>query len=185
MTLFIAALLSVAVSTAAAQVGNSSQIAAAVQYADATWNCLDVKCKEHVKPGDAQPVFGCAPFVSHCLAAGGWVNGKTPEDSVDSFGDVKYKGTDYNLNCCGSKDSNPSCGGSPGLADYLLARGWTKTDKVVAGTACFVVGSDGPFSHAVFGVGDDLVDAHNNAAYHVKFSSTYTADLLLNPPANE
>jgi hypothetical protein len=58
-------------------------------------------------------------------------------------------------------------------------------DKVVAGTACFVVGSDGPFSHAVFGVGDDLVDAHNNAAYHVKFSSTYTADLLLNPPANE
>ncbi len=47
-----------------------------------------------------------------------------------------------------------------------------------------MVGSAGPFSHTVFGVGDDLVDAHNNAAYHAKFSSSYTADLLLDPPAN-
>ena len=53
--------------------GNSSQIEEAVKFADANWNCLDVLCKTRVPTGAGQPVYGCAPFVAHCLAAGGWV----------------------------------------------------------------------------------------------------------------
>ena len=53
--------------------GNSSQVAAAVKFADANWNCLDVLCKTRVPKGSGQPVYGCAPFVAHCLAAAEWV----------------------------------------------------------------------------------------------------------------
>jgi hypothetical protein len=66
----------------------------------------------------------------------------------------------FDARSCGSKDSNPDCGGSPGLSDYLIARGWKKASKVKAGVVTFVVGSDGPFSHVVFGVGDGIIDAH-------------------------
>ncbi len=70
-------------------------------------------CSQKVKQGDWQPVYGCAPFVSHALAAGGFIPGLTGHSSIDAFDDVKHKGVGYNLNCCDSKDANPSCGGSP------------------------------------------------------------------------
>jgi hypothetical protein len=70
-----ALVLAALVATVAAQraVGNSSQVAAAVAFADANWNCLDVDCSKKVPSGSAQPVYGCAPFVAHALAAGDWV----------------------------------------------------------------------------------------------------------------
>ncbi len=108
---------------------------------------------------------------------------RDPKGSVDSYDAYEHKGVTYNLNCCDSKDANPSCGGSPALGDYLLATGWEKTDKVIAGTVAIVVGSDGVYSHVVFGVGDNLVDAHNYAAHKVSFTDNYKPCLLLNPPA--
>lgn len=158
----------------------SPEVEKAVAFANANWNCLDVSCSEKVKQGAWQPVYGCAPFVSHVLAAGGFVP-LSPSDPVDSFSNVDYNGVTYNLNCCDSKDSNPSCGGSPALGDYLKARGWVKASKVKAGTVAIVVGSDGPYSHVVFGVGDNTVDAHNSAQYQVSFSN-YQGNLLLDPP---
>ena len=40
-----------------------------------------------------------------------------------------------------------------------------------AGTVAIVVGSEGPYSHAVFGVGEDLVDAHKYVAQGVRAQS--------------
>jgi hypothetical protein len=42
-------------------------------------------------------VYGCAPFVSHCLAAGGWVP-LNPHAPVDAFSNVKHGGVEYDLN---------------------------------------------------------------------------------------
>jgi lysozyme len=43
------------------------------------------------------------------------------------------------------------------------------------------VGADGPDSHTAVGVGNNLLDAHNNAQFHVA-SNFYTADAIYQPP---
>jgi hypothetical protein len=120
------------------------------QFADANWNCADVGCKTRVADGALQPNYGCAPFVAHALAAGGFIGNLKPHSNA-GFGAYRYKGTTYNLNCCYSKDAAAGCHGSHGLADYLLAYGWTPIKKVHKGTACIVKGSHGDYSHAIIG----------------------------------
>ncbi len=77
--------------------------------------------------------------------------------------------------------------GAPSLADYLIATGWAKTKEVKAGTVCIVDGQDGsqivPYGHAVIGVGHGIVDAHNNAHYHVPITN-YNPNICLDPPSN-
>jgi hypothetical protein len=115
------------------------------------------------------------------LAAGGYVP-LDPHASMDAYSSVDFKGTRYDLNCCYSKDANPGCGGSPGLGDFLLATGWHQVSSVRAGTVAIVRGSEGDFSHVVFGVSDNVVDAHNMAHYHTSFGN-YDGQLLLDPPS--
>lgn len=140
-----------------------------------------LRLRTGVPSGSWQNPYGCAPFVAHALAAGGFVDA-TPCGGMDEYGAVNYKGTTYNLNVVAKQD--PNCGGGLCLADYLLARGWTKTKTVSAGTFCAVVGSDGPYTHTVIGVGDGIVDAHNMAQHHAPISG-YTTNLCLNPPSSE
>jgi hypothetical protein len=166
---------------------NATGIDALVEYADKTWNCAGdaPPCPgcTTVASGSAQSPYGCAPFVAHCLAAGGFV----PLDkcgSIGSFDDVRFGGKSYNLNVVSKQD--PNCGGGLCLMDYLKARGWTKASSVKAGTVCAVQGEDGghpvPWGHIVIGVGAGIVDAHNMAHKHVPISN-YIINELLDPPA--
>ena len=50
-----------------------------------------------------------------------------------------------------------------------------------AGTVVAVVGSEGPFCHVVLGVGNGIVNAHNDAEYHVAITNYHT-NLMLDPP---
>jgi hypothetical protein len=175
-----AVLIAVAIFAIATVAVECASIQAAVSFADANWNCLDIDCTKRVKDGDSQDVYGCAPFVAHCLAAGNFID-LDPHASMDKYSNFKYNGQEYDLNCCYSKDQSQACYGGPGLADALLAMGWKETKRVKAGTVAIVHGAEGMYSHAVFGVGDNLVDAHNYAHYHVSFDN-YQANLLLDPP---
>jgi hypothetical protein len=117
----------------------------AVFFADHTWNCGGdsppcYHCANRVPAGSSQDPYGCAPFVAHCLAAGG-------EVPLDKCGDqggydaVKHQGIEYNLNVVSHQD--PNCGkGNLCLLDYLKAKGWQTTKIVKAGTVCAVVGED-------------------------------------------
>lgn len=136
-------------------------ITAAVMYADRTWNCDGSAppcpgCK--TVPGRSwQDPYGCAPYVAHCLAAGGIV----PKPLCGSMGDysaVEHDGKSYDLNVVGSKD--PNCDGLC-LTDFLLAKGWIVIEKehVKAGTVCAVVG-DTDWGHVVFGVEFQKVGAY-------------------------
>ncbi len=178
LPLFCLALAALAIAIKA-QSSSSGGVSQAVAFADANWNCLNVDCTQRVSSGTGQPDYACAPFVAHALAAGGFVP-VDPRADNDVYSSVNFNGRSYNLNCCYHLDSNPSCHGVNALGDYLLARGWVRTNSVVAGTACIVEGAEGPYSHAVFGVGDGIVDAHNDAHYHVP-SSNYQLQLCLNP----
>eukprot|EP01116_Phalansterium_solitarium_P006660 TRINITY_DN19001_c0_g1_i1.p2 TRINITY_DN19001_c0_g1~~TRINITY_DN19001_c0_g1_i1.p2 ORF type:complete len:181 (+),score=51.75 TRINITY_DN19001_c0_g1_i1:115-657(+) len=176
----IAVLALAALSLASARPLVNGSIPDLVKFADANWNCQDVLCKlPRVHAGTYQPNYACAEFVSRTAAAGGYIP-LDPLAAQANYGAFHAGGKVYNLLCCGSKDANPSCHGEPGLADYLVSVGWKATSSVKAGTACFVEGSDGYFSHAQVGVADGLIDAHNSARYHVAIYET--VDLLLDPP---
>lgn len=65
--------------------------------------------------------------------------------------------------------------------DYLLATGWKQVTRVLAGTVCAVYG-DEDWGHVVLGVGNGIIDAHNNANYHLPISD-FKVDLCLAPPS--
>eukprot|EP00762_Andalucia_godoyi_P001947 ANDGO_06110.mRNA.1 hypothetical protein len=167
----------------AVRAGGSFDVAAAVQFADQTWNC-DGKappCEgcSTVPDRSWQDPYGCAPYVAHALAAGGVV----PKPKCGTLGDysaVEHDGVAYDLNVVGKRDGN--CGSGNCLTDYLLAKGWVSVSEreVTAGTVCAVKG-DADWGHIVFGVGPGVVNAHNMAQYHVSISN-YQIDLCLNHP---
>ena len=159
--------------------GNVDEV---VKYANAAWNCAGdappcPNCPNRVKAGSWQSPYGCAPFVAHALAAGGYVDLGDCGD-MDAYSNVQYRGETYNLNVVSKHD--PNCGGGVCLTDYLMAIGWKQTSTVTAGTVCAVVGSDGPYCHVVIGVGDNICDAHNYAAYQVSCDN-YQQNLCLKP----
>lgn len=171
--------------SAARNITVTPNIVALIQYADATWNCDGHSppcpgCKT-VASGSSQKPYGCAPYVSHCLNAGGFL--PKQESVCNSLESMAYGGHTYNLMVVAKED--PNCGGSYCLMDLLKAMGWTKASKVVAGTVVAVVGEDsnGPcdYCHIVIGVGNGIVNAHNMAHKHVSISN-YTPNLMLNPP---
>jgi len=169
-------LWSVALLFAAASWGGHAaptfNVTEAVNFADRTWNCDGNSPPCHrcrtVSSGSTQDPYGCAPYVAHCLAAGGLVKADKCGDEGQYDG-VKLGGMEYNLNVVAHQD--PNCGqGNLCLLDYLKALGWRRTDVVRAGTVCAVVGEDNgqpvPYGHVVFGVAHDVVNAHNVAEYH-------------------
>lgn len=154
-----------------AALGNATAL---VHYAAETWNCDGASppcpgCKKKVPAGSGQSPYGCADFVAHTLVAGGYISGLQTCGNFDSFSNYHYKGTVYNLNSVTH------------LMPFLKAAGWKPTTNVVAGTVCAVVGSDGPFGHAIVGVGKGVVAAHNNARWSWPIRN-YEINLCLDPP---
>jgi hypothetical protein len=77
-------------------------------------------------------------------------------------------------------------GGPLGVEDFLQAMKWTArgtNPSVVSDcTVMLVNGSEGPRSHIAVGVGNNLIDAHNMARFHVS-GSYYTINQIYTPPA--
>lgn len=165
---------------------NGTNISAMLKYADETWNCIGshppcVGCAT-VKAHSWQDPYGCAPYVAHCAAAGGFIKHVSLCGTIDEYSSVPYDGHQYELNCVSQHDTGCS-GGGLSLTDYLLATGWTKTQKIKAGTVCAVNGGDGDWTHIILGVGDNICNAHNYAAYHVDCSTEGQPNLCLDPPS--
>lgn len=80
---------------------SGGSIAAAMQFAGATWNCDGgsppcVGCAT-VPVGSGQSPYGCTPWVAQVLAQGGFVPGLTGCMDITNFGSV----SGYNLNWVG------------------------------------------------------------------------------------
>lgn len=139
-------------------------------------------CAHRVPEGTWQTPYGCAPYVAHALVAGHYIQTPGVSDcgGIGEFDSILYHGHNYELNVVSKND--PNCPGDYCLLDFLLASGWTKTSAPEAGTVCAVTGSDGPYTHVIIGVGRNLCNAHNSAAYHVRCDG-YTLNMCVNPPA--
>jgi len=150
-------------------------------FGDRQWNCANPPCSSVVAAGSSQPNYECAEFVARALAAGGLIPNIDPLASQSSYGNYHYNNVVYDLLWVSSKQ-----GGPLGLGDLLLKMGWINEGanygSVKKGSALMCDGSDGAYSHAALGVGTNLVDAHNNARYHVT-ASYYTINAVYNPPA--
>jgi hypothetical protein len=149
-------------------------------FADREWDCANADCTSIVSDGSAQPNYECAEFVSRSLAASGYLPGLGSFASQSAYGSWSYGGKVYDLLWVSDKQ-----GGPLGLREALIALGWTSvsSSSIKIGSAVFVDGSDGAYSHVAIGVGTNLCDAHNNARYHVTCSSYYTINEIRNPPA--
>lgn len=147
---------------------------AVVAFADAQWDCTTVSCTSRVPAGTFQPDYECAEFVARSLAHGGGLPGLGGWSPQSAFG--SYDGYDL-LEVTG-------------LADALKHLGWadigTAASDVRAGHA--VMGGYGaPMEHAVVGVADGIIDAHNAARYRVSASSEFYGgeiNMILAPPGS-
>jgi len=150
-------------------------------FVDREWNCANPSCSSIVASGAAQPNYECAEFVARALAAGGHIPNLGAFASQSAYGNYNYGGTVYDLLWVSSKQ-----GGPLGLGDCLLKLGWinegANAGAIKVASYVAVDGSEGAYSHVALGVGSNLLDAHNNARYHVA-GSYYTINAVYNPPA--
>lgn len=153
--------------------GSSSNYGTVASYADAHWNCATAACTSTVAAGAAQSNYECAEFVSRSLAAGGYVPGLSAGAAQSSFGSYAYGGNTYDLLWCSQKE-----GGPLGLEDFLKASGWRTVSVTAANVQKGAVVFMRSWGHVVIGVGSNLLDAHNNARYHVDLNY-YSGEGLL------
>jgi hypothetical protein len=160
---------------------------AAVQYADSHWNCTTAACTSKVPAGSAQPNFQCAEFVSRSLAAEGLIPGLTPNSPQSAYGSYKAKnGKTYDLLWVGASASGFTS--LAGLYQYVTQNG-VGTDigknisKAVPGDVAIYFVNDGHTAIFVQTGSDPLVDAHNNARYHVP--NEYSAYTILHVKGSE
>jgi len=147
-------------------------------FADSQWNCADPSCGSTVGSGQPQPNYECAEFVARSLASAGYISlGAT--DPQSSYANYQYNGNTYDLLWTSSHSAE---GGPLGVEDLLQALGWTTGGGVGDCTVLLVEGSGGYETHVAVGVADNLIDAHNNARFHVS-GSFYQVDNIYNPPA--
>jgi len=137
----------------------------AATYADSHYLCANAACTSKVTPGSAQPNFQCAEFVSRSIASTGQIAGLNENSPQSAYEHYNYNGKTYDLLWTSNKT-----GGPLGLEDYLQAAGWKSGGSVSDGSVVFVNGSDGAYGHVAVGVGNNLLDAHNNARMHVPTS---------------
>jgi len=128
-------------------------------FANSQWDCANPTCSQRVPAGSGQPGYECAEFAARSLAYGGYIPGLTSGAPQGSYGN--YKGHNLLL--------------TTGLADCLAGLGFRKLpnsgSSVSAAVAVFGNAGDGTFSHACIGVGNNLIDCHNNARYQYPVSS--------------
>jgi len=151
-------------------------------FGDRYWDCANVNCSQTVAAGSGQPNYECAEFVARGLAAAGYIPNLGAFASQSAYGSYNYGGVIYDLLWVSSKQ-----GGPLGLGDCLLKMGWvsagTSASAVKVGSYVACDGSAGAWSHVALGIGNELLDAHNNARYHVA-PSYYTINGIYNRPAN-
>jgi hypothetical protein len=130
-----------------------------LDFSDKQWDCTTVDCTQHVPAGTMQPDYECAEFVARSLAAGGCIplSPTAPQSdyaSHDGFDLLEVTS----------------------LSAYLQKNGWTNVgtdpNSVRLGYAVFG-GYSGPMQHAVVGVSDGTVSAHNAAQYHVPAANEF------------
>jgi len=152
-------------------------------WADQQWNCTTPACTSHVQTGQAQPNYQCAEYAARVVASGGHIPGLNPMSAQSFVGAFKYGGKTYDLLWVSSKHFEGE--NIIGLEDYLIAAGWKNAGTSTANIHdCSVVitdGSKGPYSHAVVGVANNLLNAHNVARKGVA-GSTYHINVIYNPP---
>jgi hypothetical protein len=157
----------------------------AVSYADSYWNCTDSSCTSTVSAGSAQPNFQCAEFVARALSTEGLIPGLGPNSPRSAYANyVASNGVTYDLLWVGYVTP------PDGLKQYLLDNGLA-TDvgnnpaEAVPGDVVIYPGGDGN-GHTALLVqtgttvdgSDSLVDAHNNARYHVPYEEYSTLTIL-------
>jgi len=141
-------------------------------FADANYLCANAACTSKVSAGSAQPNYQCAEFVARTLASTGKIPGLTSGSAQSAYGSYKYNGVTYDLLWTSKKS-----GGPLGLEDFLIAAGWHTTTAVADCSVAFVDGSHGAWGHVAVGVGNNLLDAHNNARLHVA-TTYYTVNAI-------
>lgn len=171
--------------------GSAGAANAAVSYADSHWNCANISCTSKVSAGSSQPNFECAEFVARALATEGKVPGLTSSSSQAAYGSYKAKnGKVYNLLWVGW-----AYGGwdGMGLYQYLIQNGigsniGNTPSKAVPGDVPIYFEGAGHTSLLVQTGSNPLVDAHNNARYHVGYTEGYSLTIVhianvASPPA--
>ncbi|HLG77768.1 MAG TPA: hypothetical protein VKX46_15245, partial [Ktedonobacteraceae bacterium] len=157
---------------------------ATVAYADSTWNCTTYKCTSRVPAGSPQPNEECAEFVARSLAASGKIPGLTTNSSQSAYGSYHAKnGKTYDLLWVGVDASGYNDEGIPGLYQYLIDNkvgtniGNSPT-KASPGDVTFYFEGQGHTGVLVQAGSNALIDAHNNARYHVYYTEGYSTIIV-------
>ncbi len=121
-----------------------------------------------------------AEFVSRSLASAGHIPGLAPKDPQSAYGSYHFDGHTYDLLWTSSRSALK---GPLGVEDFLIAKGWRKTNTIEDCTVVLVVGAEGYETHVAVGVAGDLINAHNMARYHVD-GAFYQINNLYAPPGD-
>ena len=156
---------------------------AAVAFADANWNCSTAACTHRVSAGSAQPNYECAEFVARSLAAEGQVPGLTSSSSQSAYGHYRAKnGKTYNLLWVGWANGGYTPG-TPGLYQFLIQNGVGKDignhpSEAAPGDVPIYFEGEGHTALLTQTGSNPLVDAHNNARYHVYYTEGYSLTIV-------
>ncbi len=156
---------------------------AAVAFADANWNCSTAACTHRVAAGSAQPDYQCAEFVSRSLAAEGLIPGLTSHSAQSAYGNYHARnGRTYDLLWVGWANGAYT-NGTPGLYQYLIQNGVGKDignrpSEAAPGDVTIYFEGQGHTGVLVQTGSDPLVDAHNNARYHIYYTEGYSLTIV-------
>jgi hypothetical protein len=156
---------------------------AAVAFADANWNCSTAACTHRVSAGSSQPNYQCAEFVARSLAAEGEIPGLTSHSAQSAYGNYKAKnGKTYDLLWVGWANGTYNTGIN-GLYQYLTQNGVGKDignhpSQAVPGDVTIYFEGKGHTGLLVQTGSNPLVDAHNNARYHVNYTEGYSLTII-------
>jgi hypothetical protein len=155
--------------------GTAEAANATVNFANANWACTTAACTSKVGQGAAQPNYQCAEFAARSLAASGYIPGLSTKSSQSAYENYKPgNGKTYDLLAITPSVATPR--GT--LANFLTTYGYFKNmgesmsdaepgDLVAMGNNAHVV----VIVSTNRTVASTLIDAHNDARYHVSLSN--------------
>lgn len=158
---------------------------AAAAYADSHWNCANISCSSTVSAGSAQPNFQCAEFVARALSTEGLVPGLNSSSSQSAYGSYKAaNGKTYDLLWVGWTTADGYDTGINGLYQYLIDNNIASNignSPSSAGVGDVVIYHEGQghTSLIVTAGSSPLIDAHNNARYHIGYTEGYSSLVIL------
>jgi hypothetical protein len=154
-----------------------------IQYADTHWNCADPSCYSTVTAGSAQPNFQCAEFVSRVLSNEGLIpglNANSPQSAYQYY--RASNGQMYNLLWVGWTSAS-GYNTIKGLYQYLTETGrgsdiGNAPSQAAPGDVTIYHEGMGHTALLVQTGSHALVDAHNNAHYHVEYTLGYDVAII-------